>query len=94
MVAEAELANAPKPDALTDAELYAMIDSLGDVGGALNRADPHKLQELYERMGLEMTYDPESRIVEATVNLGRRDSARVRGASCALTTRLQLPDRR
>ncbi len=33
-------ADAPASNALSDAEVYAMIDSLGDVGHALNRADP------------------------------------------------------
>ncbi|WP_093420201.1 recombinase family protein [Saccharopolyspora flava] len=79
--AQAELANAPKPDALTDADLHAVLDSLGDVGRALNRADPYKLQELYEKIGLEMTYDPDSRSVETAVNLGRSVSARVRGGT-------------
>lgn len=43
--------DAPAPNALSDAEVYAMIDSLGDVGHALNRADPARLQELYEAFG-------------------------------------------
>jgi hypothetical protein len=33
--AQAELEGAPPPNQLTDAEVYAMIDSLGDVGTAL-----------------------------------------------------------
>jgi hypothetical protein len=41
-------ADAPASNALSDVEVYAMIDSLGDVGHALNRADPTRLQELYE----------------------------------------------
>jgi hypothetical protein len=38
-----------------------------------------RLQELYEQIGLEMTYDPASRSLETAVNLGRRVSARVGG---------------
>ncbi|GAA4617619.1 hypothetical protein [Saccharopolyspora hordei] len=79
--ARAELANAPARTLLTEDDVNAMIDALGDVGRALDRADPHKLQELYERMGLEMTYDPEPRTLETAVTLGRRDSARVRGGT-------------
>lgn len=90
--AQAELTHAPTSNALTDAEIHAMIDSLGDVGRALNSADPTKLQELYEKLTLEMTYDPDSRSVEVTVNPGRRDSVRVRGASYSLSTRLWLPE--
>lgn len=89
--AQAELSNAPRPETLTDADVHAMIDSLGDLGRALSRADPHKLQELYEQIGLEMTYGPESRSLETAVNLGRSVSVRVGGASCALTTRIRLP---
>jgi hypothetical protein len=32
----AELENVPAPDAMSEAEVYAMIDSLGDIGAALN----------------------------------------------------------
>ena len=35
--ARAELDNAPEPTALTDSEVYAMIDSLGDVGRSIGR---------------------------------------------------------
>jgi hypothetical protein len=38
--AQAELEGAPPPTDLTDAEVYAMIDSLGDVGAALTDARP------------------------------------------------------
>jgi hypothetical protein len=42
----AELDNAAEPTALTDAEVYAMTDSLGDVGPALSGADPEGLTRL------------------------------------------------
>ena len=32
-----------------------MLDQIGDVGAALQRADPAKLEELYRSLGLEMT---------------------------------------
>lgn len=35
--AKAELENTSVPDVLGDAEIYAMIDSLGDVGAALRK---------------------------------------------------------
>jgi hypothetical protein len=34
-----------------------MIDSLGDVGEALSRANPDRLRSLYEQLRLEMIYD-------------------------------------
>ncbi len=78
--ASAELeADTPALNALSDAEVYAIIDSLGDVGHALNRADPTRLQELYEALRLEMTYDPDTRTVDVTIQPASRGSARVRG---------------
>jgi hypothetical protein len=56
-----------------------MIDSVGDVGHALNRADPTRLQELYEALRLEMIYDADTRTVDVTIQPARRGSARVRG---------------
>jgi hypothetical protein len=35
VTAQAELEGAPSPNHLTDAEVYAMIDALGEVGTAL-----------------------------------------------------------
>jgi hypothetical protein len=41
--AQAELDAAPQlPDALTEAEVYVMIDFLGDVGQGLNSANPSR----------------------------------------------------
>ena len=80
--ARAELeADAPALNALSDAEVYAMIDSLGDIGPALNRAEPARLQQLYEALRLEMIYDPDTRTVDVTIQPARRGSARVRGGT-------------
>jgi hypothetical protein len=45
--AQAALNNAPDPDAITEAEVYAMIDSLGDVGAAINSGKTESLAETY-----------------------------------------------
>lgn len=89
--AEAELDAAPTPSTITEAEVQARLDSLGDIGTALNGAKPDKLAELYAALGLEMTYDPDSRLVDVAATPGRRVSARVGGRSCTLTVRLRLP---
>lgn len=89
--AQAQLDHAPESTALSAEEIHSVIDSFGDVGRILKRADPQALQELYAALGLEITYDPDSRLVDVAVIPGRRVSARVGGASCALTTRLPLP---
>ena len=82
------------PNGLTDAEMYAMIDSLGDVGSALNCADPAKLHELYEALRLELHYDAEARAVEVTIRPKGRGSARVRGGTrtrpCGIPAQMQV----
>ena len=77
----------PTSQALGQAEVEVMLDQIGDVGAALQRADPAKLEELYRSLGLEMTYRSAERLVEVTAQ-PRVVSERVRGGTCALTTRL------
>jgi hypothetical protein len=89
--ARAELEGAPAPNLLTDAEVYAMVDSLGDVGAALSGAKPDSLANLYTGIDLQIRYEPAENFADVSVRLGRRvNSAGVRGGSCALTTRLML----
>jgi hypothetical protein len=78
---QAELEGAPTSNALTAAEVHAMIDYLGDVGRALNQADPARLQDLYEALRLEMIYDAEARTVDVTIRPAGRGSAGVRGGT-------------
>jgi hypothetical protein len=85
--AQAEQAQRPAAPALRRADVYAMIDYLGDVGSALTRADPTELRRLYEALNLEIIYHADQKAAEVAIRPGR-DSARVRGASCTLTTRL------
>ena len=80
--AHAELDGAPKPNLLTDAEVYAMIDSLGDVGAALSEAKPASLARLYTSLDLHVRYDPAEDLADLTIGLGRRvNSAGVRGGT-------------
>lgn len=88
--ARAERAGAPAPNLLDRAEVYAMLDMLGDVGHELTRARPHKLQALYEAVDLEMIYQHEERAVDVSIRPARRVSAGVRGGTCTLTTRLSV----
>jgi hypothetical protein len=89
--ARAEVDSAPAGATVTDADVYAMIDSLGDVGGVLADAKPAGLSRLYRRLNLELRYEPERQAVYVTACPGV-DSACVRGGSCTLTTRLRLRD--
>lgn len=70
---------------MSEAEVYAMVDYLGDVGERLNKADPTALQQLYESLRLEMTYDDASLAVDVTIRPASRDKAGVRGRFCTLT---------
>jgi hypothetical protein len=79
--ARAELANVPAPGGLTTAEVHAMVDYLGDLGRALNGADPDKLEDLYAALRLEMTYHAHERAVDVTIRPARRGSERVRGGT-------------
>jgi hypothetical protein len=74
------LDNAPVSSVLTDAEIYAMIDSLGDVAGALAEAKPTSLSRLYQQLGAQLSYDPAEQAVAVTAQ-PRVASARVRGGT-------------
>ncbi|MGW5645349.1 recombinase family protein [Saccharopolyspora sp. NPDC003752] len=78
--ARAELENKPAPNALTDAEVYAMIDSLGDVGASVSSAKPDRLASLYEAVDLQVRYEPAERAAQIKIHPASRvNSVRVRG---------------
>ncbi|MFB9905537.1 hypothetical protein [Allokutzneria oryzae] len=58
-----------------------MIDSLGDVGAELKRANPAGLEELFAEWRLEGAYNAERRTVDVTIRPLRRVSAGVRGGT-------------
>jgi hypothetical protein len=67
----------PDPWDLSEAEIYAMVDSLGDIG-----ADPARMQKIYKSLRLEMVYDNDDRAVDVVIKpFGGYWG--VRGASCA-----------
>jgi hypothetical protein len=78
--ARAELAHTPAAQTLDEAEIYAMIDSLDDVGAALKAGKPESLTQLYQQLRLELRYEPDERAVFATVS-PRVVSECVRGAT-------------
>jgi hypothetical protein len=55
--ARAEVEGVSAPSTLAADEVRAMIEDLGDIGHALNRADPALLEKFYEALRLEMVYD-------------------------------------
>jgi hypothetical protein len=67
-----------------------MIDSIGDISATITEAKPQHLTALYDALRLQMTYNPDSRTVDVTVQpRGRVNSARVRGGTRPLRTRPQ-----
>jgi len=66
--ARAELAAVPSAEPLSDAEVYAMVDSLGDVGAALTDAKPERLARLYADLRLDLRYEPGEKAVYASAS--------------------------
>lgn len=79
--ARKELEQLPSGRTLDIAEVHAMVDYLGDVGAAMDRANPVEFQELYEALRLELVFDHEAKAVDVTVRPAGRGSARVRGGT-------------
>ena len=52
----ADLVHQPKATVLDAAEVYAMIDSFGDVGAVIEQARPDSLARLYRDLRLEVRY--------------------------------------
>ncbi|HET6500879.1 MAG TPA: recombinase family protein [Amycolatopsis sp.] len=80
--ARAELDNAPAPNTLSNAEVYAMIDSLGDVAEALANPKRERLENLYTAVDLQVRYEHETRAADVIIRPPARvNSARVRGGT-------------
>ncbi len=74
--------DAPTPDALSAAEVYAMIDALGDVDQALSGVHPESLSHLYTAVGLQVRYEPTTHVADVTIQpVSRVNSERVRGGT-------------
>lgn len=78
--AMAELNNLRTPDVLSEQDIYGLVRELGDVGTALDRAEPDELSVLYQVLRLELEYLPEERVATATI-APRVGSRRVRGGT-------------
>jgi DNA invertase Pin-like site-specific DNA recombinase len=78
--ARAELDNAPAQRILDRADVFAMVDSLGDVGARLGDAKPQSLIKLYSELGLDLRYEPEEQAVYVAAS-PRVVNVRVRGGT-------------
>ncbi len=69
-----------------EAEVCAMIDSLGDVGAAPNGGKPESLARLYKGLRLQVRYEPQEQAVCVALAPRRHGPSRVAGlcqVSCA-----------
>jgi len=76
----AELDGLPAARWVTRAELFARLDSMGDVGAVLKKGSPEKLGALYHDLGVELRFHPGERAVDVTAS-PRVVSECVRGPS-------------
>jgi hypothetical protein len=67
--ARVALAAEPPSSRLDVAEVYAMIDALGDVGEAIKDARPDSLAKLYKELGIKVSYRHEESGGEAVISL-------------------------
>jgi hypothetical protein len=84
--AQAELDHVTSVTTLDEAEVYAMVDSLGDVGAVLHRGHPDHLARLYQALHVEIDYQHAETPGQAHASL-RVSNECVRGRTCALPTR-------
>ncbi|MET0415045.1 MAG: hypothetical protein ABW022_03375 [Actinoplanes sp.] len=52
---------------MTEEQITAIVDGLGGLLDVLRKADPRDKAELYSRIGLRMTYKPDSETLKAEV---------------------------
>jgi hypothetical protein len=68
--AEEELRRRRPAPALTEDDIRAIIESLADLVGVLEAAEPAKKAALYESLGLALKYEPSRRRVLVEADLG------------------------
>ena len=77
--AEEELRRRRPVAAFTEDDIRAMVESLGDLVGVLRTADPQRKTDLYDSLGLSLTYEPKKRRVLVGADLGGVRPVRVGG---------------
>jgi site-specific DNA recombinase len=71
--AEAQLRDSRiAPDGLTPEEVRDLVEQAGGLVEALDRSDPVLRAQLYEELGIDGVYDPNSHTVHVQVEIGRR----------------------
>ncbi|MFI7068610.1 hypothetical protein ACIBL3_47015, partial [Kribbella sp. NPDC050124] len=65
--AEAELSAVKVPERASAADIRKMVQELGDMTAALDQADASDMRTLYEALGLQVSYNHETRSAEVVV---------------------------
>jgi hypothetical protein len=66
-------------DKLTSSQVHTLVEALRDIVTVLAEADPEDKAELYEELGVDLTYHPEGRV--SVEMLPRGVKVRVGGAT-------------
>ncbi|HKI28296.1 MAG TPA: recombinase family protein, partial [Actinomycetota bacterium] len=77
--AEEEMRRRRPAAALTEDDIRAIVESIADLVGVLEAAEPAKKAALYESLGLALTYEPRKRRVLVEADLGGVRPVRVGG---------------
>jgi hypothetical protein len=77
--AEEELRRRRTAKALTEDDIRAVVENLGNLADVLEAAEPHKKADLYDNLGLSLTYEPSKRRVLVEADLGGVRPVRVGG---------------
>jgi hypothetical protein len=79
---------------LTEEEVVAIVEELGDMITVLRDAEPEHKLDVYRNLGLRLTYNPETQTVRADIDLAphRWPSVRVRSPTRAIFTRSLHPE--
>jgi DNA invertase Pin-like site-specific DNA recombinase len=64
---EGELRALPRGEAIAEEEVIELLERLGDLTKTITAADPLDKADLYQQLGLKMTYYPQKQLVEARV---------------------------
>ncbi len=59
-----------RPTPLTEDDIRAMVESVADIVGVLEAAEPQKKADLYDGPGLSLTYEQSKRRVLVEADLG------------------------
>lgn len=81
-----QLTHAHANDLTTAAEVHEIVEQVGGLVGLLGVSEPKLRSRFYEEAGLTGVYDPDTKSVEASADIGVR-KVRVGGGTCTLTPR-------